>query len=122
MVVVAKIVGAAIVGLEKWNVSSGQQVRWANHTDRDAPLMADEDCASCGVTPREFEWMDIVASYRKSIDDEDRGEYDYIVRACQVLRNANEEAAGEHINDGRGGVFHDSSSGYDMYIQELAKN
>ena len=55
MVVVTKIVGAAIVGLEKWNGSSGQQVWWANHTDRDALLIADEDCASCGVTPRESE-------------------------------------------------------------------
>ena len=59
--------------------------------------------------------MDIVASGRKDIDDEDRGEYDHIVRVCQVFRNANEEAAGKHINDGHGGVLHDSSSGYDMY-------
>src|SRR5882724_6677370 len=101
MVIVAKIVGAAIVGLEKWNGSSGQQVWWANHIDCDALLIVDEDCTSFGVTPREFEWVDIIVSHRKSIDDEDRGEYDHIVRACQVFRNANEEAAGEHINDGR---------------------
>jgi len=52
MVVVAKIVGATIVGLENGiGVLDSKLV--ANHIDRDALLIVDEDCASFGVTPRD---------------------------------------------------------------------